>query len=665
MEHLTGSKRIASFLEEMGIHTMEDVLNHLPRRYDSFLYTPLDRLIRLQDKEKAVIYGKVVGVARTLRFAKVTSTQFIFENENGQQFKMVAWNRPYLARLLEEPSFFTIKASYDSSRHEMNLISLKKGRIPKEEAFIPCYSLPEGYPEHLFRELVLKCFEKKRGQICDVLPACYRNKYRLLSKEEALYHCHFPHSEEDIRQGRRTLKYEEALLFCLKNALIRKDNQAFVFSGKEKTDRQALRDFVHSLPYPLTASQKIAIAESLDDMEKPSLMYRLLQGDVGSGKTMVASLLLFANATRHSQGALMAPTETLAKQHYENLRDFFSKTPYQVVFLSGEIKGAGRKEAIKKIASGEASIVVGTHSLFSSDVQYKALGLAVIDEQHKFGVNQRALLQEKGDSCDLLLMSATPIPRTLSLSLYGDLDVSVLNEFPCGEKHIETKALPLSSKAPFQACKKVLEAGHEAYVVAPQIEGDGLVSVKNVHELYEKEFPGKTVMLHGGMSEEEKEVAILSFKTGLCPILVATSVVEVGIDVKNASLMIIYEASHFALSSLHQLRGRVGRNGGKAMCLLLDNQKGENEASKIQAMVDTLDGFKIAEEDLRMRGPGAWAGLKQSGLPDFLFLNLIDDSSILSCARADAKEILANPAQDGNSSLIREAKMDLKGISLA
>ncbi len=665
MELLTGSKRIASFLKEMGISTPEDVLNHLPRRYDSFLYTSPERLIRLQDKERAVIYGKVIGAPRTLRFAKVTSTQFIFEADNGQQFKVVAWNRSYMAKYLGEAESFTIKASYDASRHEMNLISIKKGRIPEEEAFVPCYSLPEGYPEHLFRELVLKCFEKKKGQICEVLPPFYREKYRLLSREEALYRCHFPHSEEDIRQGRRTLKYEEALLFCLKNALIRKANQAYVFSAKEKTDRRALRDFVHSLPYPLTSSQKKAIAESLDDMEKPSLMYRLLQGDVGSGKTMVASLLLFANATRHSQGALMAPTETLAKQHYENLKAFFSSTPYRVVLLSGEIKGAERKEVLAKIASGEASIVVGTHSLFSTDVHYKALGLAIIDEQHKFGVNQRALLQEKGDSCDLLLMSATPIPRTLSLSLYGDLDVSVLTEFPCGEKHIETRALPLSSKMPFRACKKALEAGREVYVVTPQIEGDDLNSVKNVFGLYEKEFPGKVVMLHGGMNEEEKEAAILSFKTGLCPILVATSVVEVGIDVKNASLMIIYEASHFALSSLHQLRGRVGRDGKGALCLLLDNQKEENAAIKIQAMVDTLDGFKIAEEDLKMRGPGTWAGIKQSGLPDFLFLNLIDDSAILSCAREDAKEILQNPRQEGNSSLIREVERDLEGISLA
>ena len=665
MGFFKGSKRIASYLEEMGIFSEEDVLYHLPRRYESFLYTPPEKLIRLQDKEKAVIFGKMIGGARTLRFPKVTSTQFIFEGESGQQFKVVAWNRPYLQKWLAENESFTIKASYDASRHEMNLLSFKKGRIKEEDAFVPCYSLPEGYPEHLFRELVLKCFEKKKGGICEVLPIFYRQKYRLLSKEEALYRCHFPHSEEDIRQGRRTLKYEEALLFCLKNALIRKANQACVVSTKEKVDRPSLRAFVHTLPYSLTSSQKKAVAECLDDMEKPNLMYRLLQGDVGSGKTMVASLLLFANATRGCQGALMAPTETLAKQHYENLKQFFSSTPYEVVLLSGEIKGADRKEVLQKINSGEASIVVGTHSLFSSDVHYKALGLAVIDEQHKFGVNQRALLQEKGDSCDLLLMSATPIPRTLSLSLYGDLDVSILDEFPCGEKHIVTKALPLASRAPFRMVKRALQANREVYVVAPQIEGDDLSSVKKVFAMYEERFPGKAVMLHGAMSDEEKEAAILSFKMGLCPILIATSVVEVGIDVKNASLMIIYAASHFALSSLHQLRGRVGRDGKGAMCLLLDDQKEENAITKIEAMTSTLDGFKIAEEDLRMRGPGTWAGIKQSGLPDFLFLNLIDDSAILSCAREDAKEILANPDGEGNSSLIREARAAMEGISLA
>ena len=640
-------------------------MNHLPRRYESLIYTPDEKLLRLADKERAVLYGRPVGGVKTLRFPKVTSTQFYFETENGRQFKIVAWNRPYLAKQLGEGGFFTLKGSYDASRHELNLLLLRRGKVDPEEALIPCYSLPEGYQEHLFRELVLKSFSLEKGKICDFLPAKYRQKYHLCSKEEALRFCHFPKNEEEIRQGRRRLKYEEALTFCLKNALIRKENQVIAAKSKEAIDRPALRRFARSLPYPLTACQKKAVSEALADMGERSLMYRLLQGDVGSGKTLVACLLLYANATRHSQGALMAPTETLAKQHFENLNSFFAGTPFQVVLLSGDVKGAARMQALKKISSGEAAIIVGTHSLFSNDVVYRSLGLAVIDEQHKFGVNQRALLQEKGDSCDLLLMSATPIPRTLSLSLFGDLDVSILDEFPCGEKRIVTKSLPLSSKAPLKAVRRALEAKKKVYIVAPQIEGGDLCSVKKVFELYSKEFPSRAIMLHGAMGEEEKEAAIVAFKTGLCPILVATSVVEVGIDVREACLMVIYEASRFALSSLHQLRGRIGRDGEGALCLLLDDLKEENAEAKIGAMVATLDGFKIAEEDLRMRGPGCWAGIKQSGLPDFLFLNLIDDGTILSCARLDAKEILSTPNDPSNSSLIREAEKTLAGISFA
>lgn len=662
---LSVSKKTKAFLDQMGIRGAYDVLTHLPRRYDVFLYTEKSQLFHLKDKQRVVLFGHVLGGVKTMRFAKASCSQFFFEQEDGIQFKIVAWNRPYLAKILKDYGDFTLKGSYDEARHELNFLSMKKGRVDLKDAFVPVYSLPEGYPEHLFRDLVKKSFEALHGSIEDLVPQEFLRKYRLLSKEESLFRCHFPSLEKDIREGRRSLKYEEALLFCLKNALIRKQNQGILRYGKKPIDRPALRSFVHSLPYSLTHSQKQAIAECLEDMEKPSLMYRLLQGDVGSGKTLVASLLLFANATRGSQGALMAPTETLAKQHYQNLKKFFGGTPYKVDLLLGECKGEERKRTLSSLSSGETSVIVGTHALFSSSVAYASLGLAIIDEQHKFGVNQRALLQEKGDSCDLLLMSATPIPRTLSLSLFGDLEVSTLTEFPSGLRKITTKCMDLSSKTPFKEAKKAIESGKAVYVVAPQIEGEGYSSVKKVFSLYQEAFPGKCVLLHGAMSEEEKEAAILSFKTLLCPILVATSVVEVGIDVKEASLMIVYEASNFALSSLHQLRGRIGRGGQEGLCLLLDRAKEDDAKRKLEVMASTDDGFKIAEEDLRMRGPGTWAGVKQSGLPDFLFLNLVEDGPILECAREDAKILISNPGKEANSKLLSVAKESLGLISLA
>lgn len=662
---LSVSKKTKEFLNQMGIANAYDVLTHLPHRYDVFLYTQKNRLFHLKDKERVVLYGHLLGGARTMRFAKASSTQFFFEQEDGVQFKVVAWNRPYLTKILKDYGDFTLKASYDEARHELNFLSMKKGKVPLDEAFVPVYSLPEGYQEHLFRELVRKCFDALHGTLGEIVPDEFRRKYKLVGREEALKRCHFPSSEEDIREGRRALKYEEALLFCLKNAMIRKQNQVSLVFDKKAVDRPALRRFVHALPYGLTQSQKKVIAECLDDMEKPSLMYRLLQGDVGSGKTLVASLLLFANATRGSQGALMAPTETLAKQHYQNLKKLFQGTPYQVDLLSGESKGEERKRVLSSLSSGRTSILVGTHALFSPSVQYSSLGLAIIDEQHKFGVNQRALLQEKGDSCDLLLMSATPIPRTLSLSIFGDLDVSTLTEFPAGERKIVTKRMDLTSRTPFRETKKAIESGRAVYVVAPQIEGENYFSAKWVFSLYEKEFPGKCVLLHGLMGEEEKEAALAAFATLLCPILVATSVVEVGVDVKQASLMIVYGASSFALSSLHQLRGRIGRGGQDGLCLLLDQGKNEEAEEKLNVLVSTNDGFKIAEEDLKMRGPGTWAGVKQSGLPDFLFLNLIEDGAILGCAREDAKAVLSNPLEEDNQKLLEKAKESLGLISLA
>ncbi len=653
------------YLAQMGIFTQSQVLSHLPRRYETFLYTDPKKLLRLQDKEKVVLFGEVVGQIRTLRFMKATSTQFYFRPLNGPEFKVVAWNRPYLVKTLQEYGQFTLKGSYDASRHELNFLFAKRGKIDEKDAFVPVYSLPDGFQDHLFRDLVHKCFDNFDGDSLGLVPSSLREKYRLLDKKDALYRCHFPTCEEDIRQGRRALKYEEGLLFCLKNALIRKANSIPSSTDKGTIDRANLRSFVHSLPYSLTASQKNAIAECLNDMEGKSLMYRLLQGDVGSGKTLVASLLLFANATRGSQGALMAPTETLAKQHYRYLSSLFSSTPYKVVLLLGESKGEERRKVLEEISNGGASIIVGTHALFSSMVHYARLGLSVIDEQHKFGVNQRALLQEKGDSCDLLLMSATPIPRTLSLSVYGDLEVSTLTEFPGGERKIVTKEMELTARTPFVQTKKSISNGHQVYVVTPQIEGEGYTSVEKVFDLYESEFPGKVSLLHGGMDGQEKERAIADFASFKTPILVATSVVEVGIDVKTANLIIIYEASHFALSSLHQLRGRIGRDGEEGLCLLLDHIKNDEAKEKLDVVCSTLDGFKIAEEDLRLRGPGTWAGVKQSGLPDFLYLNLLEDGALLSCARKDAQEILQNQNALEYRKVLDAAKASLEDISLA
>ena len=663
---LTTSPRLNYLLGEMGIFSYFQALEHLPRRYESFLYSDPSRLHHLEDKERVVLFGKVITTPKTLRFQRLSNTTFYFRDEFDNDYKVVAWNRPYLSKILNQEDSFTLQASYDAKKHELSLLNLKKGRIPKEEALVPVYSLPSEYPQHSFSQLIQKALKECDGKIYNHVPAIFRNKYKLINRYDALKNTHFPMDMESIRQGLRVLKYEEALLFSLKNQIIRKENKSLVAKGKGYLDRKKLEAFIASLPYQLTNSQKKAVEECVLDMEADSLMYRLLQGDVGSGKTLVAAILLYANYLRGSQGALMAPTETLAKQHYETLKKTFEGTKVNVILLTGKMDNETKRGNLSDLEDGTADIAVGTHSLFSKSVHYAKLGLAIIDEQHKFGVNQRTLLASKGENADVLLMSATPIPRTLSLTIYGDLDVSTLNEFPSKKRDIATKIARTASKTVQKDVQTSLESGHRVYVVAPKIEGDeeeSNISVKKVYETYEKLYPNKVALLHGRQDEEEKDAAILAFKTGLCPILVSTQVIEVGVDVKQADLMLIYEPTHFALSSLHQLRGRIGRDGSPSKCYLLYDGHDEEELDKLNVLVQTEDGFKIAEEDLRRRGPGELLGVKQSGLPDFHFVNLVKDFKMLECARDDASYILNHAQEPQFAYILKAAEEEIKESS--
>ena len=651
----------------MGIENYLDVCYHLPRRYDSFLLTPRDRLLHIKDKERVVIHGRIVGRPSTLRFRNMSNTSFYLETDTGIEFKVLAWNRSYLASFLDASSDFTVSGSFDAKRHQLNLLAIKKGVIAPSNALVPVYQLPEGYLPANFRKLVEKSLKECQGAIPNVIPLDLREKYKLIDKEIALNECHFPKSIEDIHDGLRVLKYEESLLFSLKNQIIRNENKALSKAVRRDIDIPRLKEFIYSLPYKLTKSQGIALKEILDDMNDPSLMYRLLQGDVGMGKTLVAALAMYANYTRGEQSALMAPTDTLARQHYENLTKMFASTKVNVVLLVGAMGSAERKEALSSIEFGDADIVVGTHALFGKAVNYANLGLAIIDEQHKFGVNQRTLLAAKGDNADLLLMSATPIPRTLSLSLYGDLDISTLTDFPSGKRDVDTTIVDSSSPSILASVKKAIKENRRVYVVAPQIEEgeEEFSSAKAMYQRFLTAFPGLVTLVHGKMSNEEKEAAMLAFKVGMKPILVATSVIEVGIDVKEANLMIVYDASHFALSSLHQLRGRIGRDGSPSKMLLVYDGDDEDELDKLKVMTDFDDGFRIAEEDLRRRGPGTLAGVRQSGLPDFRFANLVDDFRMFECARNDAAMILADKDNPKYKKLLQEARNGLEGISLA
>ncbi|MGN1261446.1 MAG: ATP-dependent DNA helicase RecG [Candidatus Enteromonas sp.] len=665
---LTSSARLDLLLQEMGITSPLDVIARLPRRYDSFLYTPASALRHLQDKEKVVLFGKVILPPDCRKFAKASLVRFLFRSyEGNQDFEIEAWNRHWLAKTIDREQEYTIKGAYDAEGHCLNLISMKPGRIPPQEAIVPVYSLPTDYPEHSWRQLVKRALEVEKGKVPDIVPAPLREKYRLLSHYDALAKCHFPTCPEDIHQGQRVLKYEEALSFSLKNQLIRSANKIQRTSPPKSIDFHEVGDFVRSLPYPLTGDQKKAVRDGLTDMNAPELMYRLLQGDVGTGKTLVAAILLYGNYCRGKQGAILAPTDALARQHYESLKSLYASTPVNVGLLVGAMSTADRKAVLEGLKNGTIDIAVGTHALFSEGVTYADLGFAVIDEQHKFGVNQRRLLCEKGDGADVLLMSATPIPRTLSLTLYGDLDVSVLAEFPAKERRVVTKIVKPNARELFAAVSASVSSGHRVFIIAPQIENreEGELSAEGVYSAYKSLYPGLVGLLHGRLSPEEKERVISKFKEGVYPILVSTSVVEVGIDVKEANLMIIYGATHFGLSSLHQLRGRIGRGGDEATCLLVYGGTDEKDKAKLGVLTRTNDGFKIAEADLKMRGPGEVSGLRQSGIPSFRFVNLYEDLRLFECAREDAAFVLAHRSLPAYKAFVEGLEKETSISSLA
>jgi ATP-dependent DNA helicase RecG len=665
---LSNSPRLNFLLAKMGIFNYFQVLEHLPRRYESFLYTSPEELKHLQDKQKIVLFGKVIGPVKTLRFSKFLNSKFFFRDASGTDYMVVAWNRSYLGNMLNNEDDFTLQASYDAKKHELNLLTIKKGRISEEKALQPVYSLPSEYPTYSWTQLVQRALKECEGKIYNHIPRLFVEKYRFISRYDALKKCHQPTGPEDIHQGQRVLKYEEALKFSLKNQIIRGENKALVKDRRRQIEKDKLEAFIKGLPYALTSDQRQVVDECVADMDKLSLMYRLLQGDVGTGKTLVAAILMYANHLRSAQSALMAPTDALARQHYETLKKIYAGTKIQVDLLVGGMEASDRHAVLEDLGDGTTDIIVGTHALFSKDVAYAYLGLAVIDEQHKFGVNQRYLLASKGEHADVLLMSATPIPRTLSLTLYGDLDVSSLTEFPGGKRDIKTAIVKPSAKEIDRDIEASLASNHRVYIVAPQIEeGEeaSTSSVKSVYKDFASRYPGKVAILHGKMSAEDKEAALLAFRSGLCPILVSTSVIEVGIDVREADLMLIYDPSHFALSSLHQLRGRIGRSGEKATCLLVYDDNDPDELDKLKVLVESNDGFHIAEEDLRRRGPGQLAGTRQSGLPDFQFVNLIDDFKMFEYARDDAAYILAHSDEKQFAYIIGEANKETSGVSMA
>ena len=658
---LTKSEAINHSLERFKINNYLDVLEHTPR---SYLDMHMSRDKNLIDKERIVFYGYIIRLPIISRFARVSLVRFLFRTINGQEFNIEAYNRPYLTKILNLETKYVITGIYDKKKNKINLINISRFNEINSEEPKPIYSLPNNVEQYAFRRLISRAFAYYESEetLSDIVPPYFIKKYRLRSRKEALKLLHYPHNFNDIHQGLRHLKYEECLKFTLKTELIRAENKELEKNSKQHISSKEVDKFIASLPYKLTKSQSEAIIEIVFDMNKTCLMYRLLQGDVGSGKTLVAAIALYANALRNDQGALMAPTDALARQHFLTLRKLFQNTSLRIALLVGQTPKKEREQILLALINHKIDIIVGTHALFSEDVNYSSLGLAVIDEQHRFGVNQRLLLASKGSHADLLLMSATPIPRTLALTIYGDLDVSTLKEFPFDNKNVTTHIIKSDDELLNNLINESLKNNKRIYIIAPLIDDEieeKRTTVETLYARYLLKYPGKVALLHGKLSAEEKLSALNDFMKNKYPIIVSTTVIEVGLDVKEANLMIIYDANNFGLASLHQLRGRIGRDGSKAHCLLIYDGNNPLEVDKLNVLVNSNDGFYIANEDLKRRGPGELGGYRQSGLPTFNFVNIIDDFKIFTCARDDAKFILFHQIEPSFRKLIKSMKQEI------
>ena len=649
---LTKSPRLNFLLGEMGIFDAYGVINHLPRRYEDFSYTPEKDL---QDKQRVVLLGKVLSIPKAVTAKGLNVLTFDFMSRGRRYYKVVFFNQPYLSKTIKLDEEYSLVGTFNKKRNEVDGQKIYKGEIPFEERLRPIYTLPSEYQNHVYASLVKRCLEEVKGQIATTIPYDYLNKYRLINKEQALNWAHNPKSPEEIRQALRHLKYEEALLFSLKNQLIRESNKSLSKIKKEPIDLDICQPFLDTLPYKLTKDQEEASREIIEDMNQSALMYRLLQGDVGTGKTLVSFIALYANHLRGDQGALMAPTDALARQHYANALKTFAGTKLKIALLLGSTPASEKKQIKEDLKEGYIDIIIGTHALFTKDTVYSSLGLVIIDEQHRFGVNQRIALASKGDHADLLMMSATPIPRSLALSIYGDLDISTLYTFPSTKRDVKTFITSTNDSVIFKTVDEALANDKQVYVIAPLIDfsEDGKYSVEQLFARYALRYKAKVGLLHGKMKQDEKEDVLNKFYKGDIKVLVSTQVVEVGIDVKNANTMVIYDATHFGLASLHQLRGRIGRDGYKSICILASD---DEEKDKLDILTRSEDGFAIAEEDMKQRGPGELAGVKQSGIPDFNFLNIVDDYKIFVVARDDAKDILKNKDNKSYQWLIRRAE---------
>ncbi|MCZ0755348.1 ATP-dependent DNA helicase RecG [Anoxybacillus sp. J5B_2022] len=632
---------------EMGIETIGDLLTHFPFRYEDY---EIRDLADVKHDEKVTVEGKVHSEPSLTYYARKKS-RLTFRLLVGRYLiTVVCFNRPYLKTKLAINETVTVVGKWDQHRQTITAMEVKFGAVTQIRELEPVYSTRGALTVKGMRRFMKLALDQFGAAIEETLPPSLMQAYRLWTKKEALLAIHFPSSHEALKQARRRLVYEEFLLFQLKMYALRKIQREHSQGIAHDFPLEKWKQFIEQLPFPLTGAQQRVVREIINDMRAPYRMNRLLQGDVGSGKTVVAAIALYATVLSGYQGALMVPTEILAEQHAHSLRQLLEPVGVSVELLTSSVKGKRRKELLEKLAEGQIDLVIGTHALIQEEVNFHRLGLVITDEQHRFGVEQRRILREKGESPDVLFMTATPIPRTLAITAFGEMDVSIIDEMPAGRKKIETywvKHHMLERVLDF--IEKEVQKGRQAYVICPLIEESEKLDVQNaidVHSMLVHHYRGKyrIGLMHGRLSAEEKEEVMKAFSRNDVHILVSTTVVEVGVNVPNATVMVIYDAERFGLAQLHQLRGRVGRGSEQSYCILVADPKSETGKERMRIMTETNDGFLLSEKDLELRGPGDFFGTKQSGMPEFKLGDVVHDYRILEVARSDAAKLIESRA---------------------
>ena len=620
-------------LRSLGIKSLYDLFYYFPRSYDD--RTNIMKINELRGDEYVVLKASLMKIVAPpthsgVKMVKVTAT-------DGTGIIEIVWfQMPYLRKTLklgEEYIFIgQVKRGYVFQMVNPEFKLSSNQRKISEGEILPIYSTSKELPQNSFRRLVKEAVKSKKQLFLENIPDSILKKYKILGREEALTEIHFPKNSKSIEEAKRRFAIEELLV--LEMGILQKrfelDNENH--SKYTLEDKKTLvKKYLENLSFSLTKAQKRVITEIYKDLSNRRIVNRLIQGDVGSGKTIVSMILLLYMVENSYQGVLMAPTEILAVQHYLSVKEKFEKLGVRVELLTGSFKGKTKEKLLNDIKEGNVDIVIGTHALIEENVYFKKLGLIIIDEQHRFGVVQRKLLRDKGVLANLVVMSATPIPRSLALSIYGDLDVSVIDELPPGRKPIKTKWISNDedSDIMYDFIGKKLSQGRQAYFIAPLIEESEKLSAKSTEELYEevnKKLPMYRIgVLHGRMKNSEKDEVMKRFKNKELDILVSTTVIEVGVDVPNATIMVINNSERFGLSALHQLRGRVGRGEHQSYCFLVSKTENVTSKARLQIMEETQDGFKIAEEDLKLRKSGEIFGTKQSGFSDLKFTDIVHD----------------------------------------